>query len=1454
MAHRSEPTRGGAGAGRRFIQLLKPYQTRLGVTLAMVMGLTGVNLIVPQSLRMVFDYVFPNNAWSLLWLVLIILLGLYVLRNVLYFYSKYSAVAVGEDLSFMLRKRLFERLQQMSLQYYRDHKAGQLSSRVMNDSFVIQQFIQDQVPKLLQSVLLFIGLVVVMYLMNWPLALVATLVLPFHFITYRYFHGPIKQASRSASESMAGATGNLIEKFLGMEVVKGFTAEQRENEAFQNAIDQSRRNQLRGQKFQVGQKVVADLLIGVGMIGLLGFGAYQVMIQGMEEGAFFAFFWYVKMLYPTVSELMSAGSKLPKATASSDRVFELMESAEGEEAHGQQLRPTIEGSIRFDDVSFRYDDVSPFVLQNISFHINAGEVCAVVGPSGSGKSTLANLLPRFSEPSFGRVLIDNQDSRDLDRTHLRQHVGFAFQECFLFNTTILENLRYACPDASLEHIVDTAWRIGAHQFIEKLPHGYQTVVGEKGVSLSRGQKQLITLTRAMLKNPQILILDEATASVDEASESHIMTQIFTFMRDKTTIMITHRPDLLRHADRVVRLDEGRVMSITGPQPKESPEPQQLQSWRDRDKSSSGHWPAVTPLLAGAVLTGLLATASPAQDAAATQPSTTQPSATQPSAKSLQPWTERELGPAPEDAGQFLPQAELSSREVSEILELVTAEAKAQGYRNTAGELEAGLPATPSALRDHQQLMKQTEAGTKLLEVGFKTFTSQPTHVWLYGLIVKPSGQRVINPDVQALAKRLEQARQSQKQEKKQRDLTDLATRKLSLSYIGVSNCTQMLQRLGYNVAEGKQPAKMQNLPIVMPIPAAKNAGIVGNTKYGDPANRGRKGNSVEANLPNTAGAPMTKMLVFYDPARPEQFGRLRELVRDKIDVPARQIVIEAMVLEISETTLEKLGVEWELQSPFSNHSTLDSISNLRFGQLPSFDSSQSPSFDITIDGISNHWRAQLQALIRDGEARVLSRPSVLTLNNRQAYIRVGEDIPVARSASGLRSGDKLQFDFQYIPVGISLNVRPRVSAGGDMISMQVNGDVSAEVPGEDLVIFDQRGNELARAPRLSQRQVQTYTRIANNTPFIIGGLVSEDKTQETDKVPILGDIPVAGALFRDRTINALKREVIIVLTPYVLPEDQIVGRNLPKDEDAFDSFGNELFRDAYRIRSEDVFDLSFLTQSEHIQRLQASADKVINDNYDLRDQYPFDEFADGGIPGEQILVYRQMYEVVKRKALAKRIPDSKLIFFDEDEDAASGFSVEFLKPFLKEEGKQLSEDLLKKQGLKAFRSEDKALALIFTDARRSRDTEDILSQPVPELRVVECADGGEWSRKLWQLNQPTEEGQQRYTILLRDADDLLRLRRAVVLKRTVQLNSSRRSLTLDNFSVGRQLLLPEVTPDKVHLIDAEVAEYFYLTEQYYPALQKRVRDASKALRRALDKRHMAPDLEGSDPGLSFPER
>lgn len=794
-------------------------------------------------------------------------------------------------------------------------------------------------------------------------------------------------------------------------------------------------------------------------------------------------------------------------------------------------------------------------------------------------------------------------------------------------------------------------------------------------------------------------------------------------------------------------------------------------------------------------------------------------------------------------GRLLPQAGMSHHQLRELVEVVSSRVSAElGYR-VAGEQEAGLvPKAPKGLIGLVTLSRKDGHGVRVLQLGSQSYVSQPGQVWLIGQTVK-DGKASHNGDVEKVVKMVAEAAVSHNETAKNIGPTDLKTARIELSYIEADRCLGVLKSLGIQTIEYKKSGDgvgqsslieptgqvdTGKLPAVMLLPGPDGAGLVGSNAV-QRKSKSLAGDmmSVATDLPNmTSSSPMMHLLVYYHPHRPEQYAKVLDLIRRSIDLPAGQIVIEAMVLEISETGLKQLGVQWELESPFLSTSTLDGVDDVQLGRFPSFDGN--PTLDVTIADINNHWRAQIQALVTSRQAEILSRPSVLTLDNRQASIRVGEEIPIATSVSGTLGGDKISFNFDYLPVGILLNVRPRVSADGEEVSMQIDAIVSAEVPGEDLIIVDNAGDELARAPRVALRRVQTQTRIANNTPFIIGGLVSKDTVELEEKVPLLGDIPIIGNAFKSSTNNRLKREVIIVITPYVLPKDQVVGRNLPEDKDTFDSFDNELFRDAYRIRAEDVFDLRFLFENLQVQKMMSLAGQVLKRQPELAEMYPFDRYADERIPGERILVYRQMYEVIKRRGIDDHANPERMIFFKDEPESPAGFSVEFIEEYLRGRFATKDKGLLGgEKGL--FEGLDgKAVAIIFTE-QVFGGAIDAPTQPVPEIRLVDCKDRDEWGVKLWELNQPDSDGHRRFTILLKDERDIRRLRRAVVVKSTVQLNATHQSLRLRNFTQGRLLLMPTIKDDQVFLIDEDVAQYFFYTEHYYPALQKELQRDMEAL-------------------------
>lgn len=643
------------------------------------------------------------------------------------------------------------------------------------------------------------------------------------------------------------------------------------------------------------------------------------------------------------------------------------------------------------------------------------------------------------------------------------------------------------------------------------------------------------------------------------------------------------------------------------------------------------------------------------------------------------------------------------------------------------------------------------------------------------------------------------------------DPIEMVSRRLRLSYVDPTRCTQLLKLYGITIGSVTAAVDPKKLPVVVALPETKFHEIV-------PASSGT--------FPRTETDPLSELMVFYDSSEPSQFGRIVRVVREQIDIPARKIMIEAMVLEISSTALKELGVQWDLTGNAGDGNFVSrhlGKAPLTIGKIRELVPSAKnvPQLDFSVTNAFREFNFRLQALVKEGSAEVLSRPSVLTLDNRMAYINVSEKIPIATTkfAKDFISA----VDFREVTAGIELAVRPRINEDGSEVSIQINASVSARVPGENNEVKDKDGNLLATAPTLSIREVKTYARIANDTPFIIGGLIAKDSAETVHSVPILGKIPILGALFRSKSKTGLKREVIIVITPSVLPEENLVNKSMPKDEDLFDSFDHRLFRDAYRIRDEDTFDLRYLTENRGLLKLQAIADRIVTDDVRLAEAYPYNRFADRAVPGEDALVRRQIYEVLKHREAAEKLDARKLIFFRKDEDLGTGFRVRFLSEHLQEVAPFVLSN--KKTG--------KAFALRYQFRRDSASASELLEEPVPEMAIVDCPDKATWRRLLWELNQPGPKGEVRRVIILRNRDDLERLKFAVLMKKTIELNTEKNILQLKSFTRGRLLRMPTVREDDVELIDFEVAACFFHSEQYYAALQSALRRDYAAFNTAL---------------------
>lgn len=795
---------------------------------------------------------------------------------------------------------------------------------------------------------------------------------------------------------------------------------------------------------------------------------------------------------------------------------------------------------------------------------------------------------------------------------------------------------------------------------------------------------------------------------------------------------------------------------------------------------------------------------------------------------------------PPEAGRLIPLERLSRFELGEMVTVLGLRYQTELGYLPAGSRRTALMGTPPREVTAGPVLTRNgpEGSVFLLRLGSMRFASQLPQVWAQGVILKADGSVEVNPDLAVLEPQVQAALGQVRQMRTGLSHTDLERQLIKLSFTTPANAVNALRGLGVNTVPNIEsvPATLEfsQLPMVamMPSPADPEMALLGDANIG----RGQFGVSVATNAanlnPSVNTAPTTQLIVIYHPAHPEQLSVVRTLLEDYIDRPARQILVEGMVLEISEDGLNQLGVEWEFK---------DGPVNLLLGSLDPRLISDTLNFSaLDSRDLAQDWGVKVRALVRDGKAEVLSRPSVLTIDNRQASIRVGEDIPIATSTEGTQNSNKISFNFQYIPTGILLNIRPRMNESGDSVSMLVDTIVSAQVPGRDLEIRANNGDLLASAPTISTRRVQTYARIENKTPFIIGGLVSRDRSIIEQKVPFLGDLPLIGNAFKSKRTSTQKREVIIVLTPYVLPEQgRNITRALPQDDDLFDSAGNRLFRDAYRIRGEDVFDLRFLAENRRLTEYRNLARQVIGTNFRLSTVHPFSEFASTEIPGEELLVQRMIYEVIKRTRSDERVNPERMIYLEEED--IEGYRVRFLADVLNRLGTG--------EGWATFfeRNTGKALALTFRYDRDASDVQRIASEPIPEVALIDCPDRKTWSRLLWELNQPEADGTARFTILLHDQRDIVRLQRSMMMKQIIQLNADDDALNLKNFTIGKILHIPSMDTDKVTVIDSDVAKYFFISELYYAALIQRIEAAIDGLDRILQN----PEIRQY---LSNPER
>jgi len=536
-----------------------PYRRPLTASIIFLLITAATNLAGPYILKMAIDrYITAKDLAGLSNIVLA-----YVAINLVNFFSShrqlYLMSAIGQRMIYKFREEMFSHLQRLSLKFYSENVTGSVVSRVTNDVDSLQELLTSGILTVISDVVTIVGILIIMAWMSLQLTAVSMVIVPVLLALIYIFQTKAKSAHLATKQKMAGVTAKLAESIMGMRVIQSFTRESDQQQAFgQVNIENLQANLTAARLFAVFPASV-ELISAVGTCVVLWYGGLQAGLGAITIGTIVAFMSYLTMFFRPLLQLSVFYTHFQSAMAGAERMFELIDAPMDivERRDAVELQ-TLRGEIGFEDVSFGYDPRFP-VLNNISLTVASNETLAIVGPTGAGKTTLMNLVCRFYDPTAGSIKVDGYDLRDVKLQSLHRQIGLVLQEPFLFAGSVRENIRYSRPEASDSTVIQAAKAVGAHDFIERLPEGYDTTIREGATNLSIGQRQLISFARALLADPRILIMDEATSSVDPYTELLIRRALEKLLKNRTALIIAHRLSTVRNADRIIVLDEGRTV-------------------------------------------------------------------------------------------------------------------------------------------------------------------------------------------------------------------------------------------------------------------------------------------------------------------------------------------------------------------------------------------------------------------------------------------------------------------------------------------------------------------------------------------------------------------------------------------------------------------------------------------------------------------------------------------------------------------------------------------------------------------------------------------------------------------------------------------------------------------------------------------------------------------------------
>ncbi|GIW44420.1 MAG: lipid A export permease/ATP-binding protein MsbA [Candidatus Binatia bacterium] len=544
---------------RRLLRYLRPYVWPYFVVAVLCMVVfSGTNGAMPFLVRHIFDDVFTAKDRAMLQLLPLIIVGVFLVRGLVSFGSTYLTEYVGQRIIADLRRELNDHIQRLPLSFFNRTPTGTIVSRVTNDVAMVRSALTDAVAAILKDATSLVVLVGVAFYQDWILSLIAFVVFPASVLPLLRLSKRLRQVSWRGQVTMGQLTTLLQETIQGNRVVKAFGMEEYEQRRFNAENEHLFRLAMKSTRIRAFTTPMLEILAALGIAGVVWYGGYSVIVGGRTQGSFLAFLTALFLLYEPFKGLARTNTIVQQALGAAERVTELLDTPpEVADRPGARELTEIREGVRFDRVSFRYE--RDWVLRHVSLELRRGEVVALVGMSGGGKSTLADLIPRFYDVTEGAILIDGVDIRDYTLASLRRQIAVVTQHTFLFNDTVRNNIAYGHAEMDMERIVAAARAANAHEFIERLPQGYDTVVGELGVKLSGGQRQRIAIARALLKDAPLLILDEATSALDSESERLVQDALERLMENRTSLVIAHRLSTVRRADRIYVLAHGRIV-------------------------------------------------------------------------------------------------------------------------------------------------------------------------------------------------------------------------------------------------------------------------------------------------------------------------------------------------------------------------------------------------------------------------------------------------------------------------------------------------------------------------------------------------------------------------------------------------------------------------------------------------------------------------------------------------------------------------------------------------------------------------------------------------------------------------------------------------------------------------------------------------------------------------------